>query len=309
MQSGTNEQPAVRTIYSQVIGSPGIFDQETNVKIYFARLKNFFTANGITQENKKRAILLTSISEEVHKTLFSLCLPEDPDNKIFESLSDILLKHYEPKKSYFAARHQLYLARKNHDESVPQWGARVRELASLCGFGPELEIVVRDIFVVGMGSGKIQDWLLEEDASAASTTWAKMMEVTTTREANINASKEWSKETPGAFHFTKQEGSPTQTTPKRTSGRGQTNRKEKCQVCGRSNHDTGLCRFKNYSCNTCGVAGHLAPMCKDKGNKHKSQNKFVTENERSGDHESSVELIDSFFTINDISRDKLKVAP
>lgn len=309
MQSGTNEQPAVRTIYSQVIGSPGIFDQETNVKIYFARLKNFFAANGITQENKKRAILLTSISEEVHKTLFSLCLPEDPDNKTFESLADILLKHYEPKKSYFAARHQLYLARKNHDESVPQWGARVRELASKCGFGPELEIVVRDIFVVGMGSGKIQDRLLEEDASAASTTWAKMMEVATTREANINASKEWSKETPGAFHFTKQEGSTTQTTPKRTSERGQTNGKEKCQVCGRSNHDTRLCRFKNYSCNTCGVAGHLAPMCKNKGNKHKSQNKFLTENERSGDHESSVELNDFFFTINDISRDKLKVAP
>ncbi|KAL4142449.1 hypothetical protein QTP88_004904 [Uroleucon formosanum] len=103
----------------------------------------------------------------------ALCLPENPDNKTFESLSDILLKHYEPKKSYFVARHRLYLARKNHDESVPQWGARVRELASKCGFGPELEIVVRDIFVTGMGSGKIQDRLLEEDVSAASTTLAK----------------------------------------------------------------------------------------------------------------------------------------
>ncbi|KAL4142448.1 hypothetical protein QTP88_004903 [Uroleucon formosanum] len=50
-------------------------------------------------------------------------------------------------------------------------------------------------------------------------------------------------------------------------------------------------------------------MYKNKDNKQKSQNKFLTENERSGDHESSVELIDSFFTINDISRDKIKVAP
>ncbi|KAL4090348.1 hypothetical protein QTP88_025205 [Uroleucon formosanum] len=112
-----------------------------------------------------------------------------------------------------------------------------------------------------------------------------------------------------SVHFTKPEGSPIQTTPMRTSRRGQTNGKEKCQVCGRTNHDTGLYRFKNYSCNTCGVAGHLALMCKNKNNKHKSQSKFLTENERSGDHESSVELIDSFFTINDISRNKLKVAP
>ena len=35
----------------------------------------------------------------------------------------------------------------------------------------------------------------------------------------------------------------------------------------------------------------------------------MSENERSGDHETSVELIDSFFAINDISRDKPKVAP
>lgn len=130
MTQPNNEPPAVRTLYSQVIGSPGIFDQDTNVKIYFARLKNFFAANGITQEGKKRAILLTSISEEAHKTLFSLCLPEDPDNKTFESLSDILQKHYEPKKSYFAARHQFYLARKNHDESVSQYATLLQNAVS-----------------------------------------------------------------------------------------------------------------------------------------------------------------------------------
>ena len=161
------EPTSVRTIYSQIIGIPGILDQDTDVKIYFTRLKNFFSTNGITQENKKRAISLTSISEEAHKILFSLCLPEDPDNKTFESLSVILKNYYEPKKSYFTAHHQFYLAHKNHDESVSQWGARVRELTSKCGFGPELEIVVRYVFVVGMGSGKIQDRLLEDDASAA----------------------------------------------------------------------------------------------------------------------------------------------
>ncbi|XP_050432724.1 uncharacterized protein K02A2.6-like [Adelges cooleyi] len=303
-QSSRNDgasSASVRTIYSQVIGTPGIFDQETNVKIYFARLKNFFAANGITEESKKRAILLSSISEEVHKILFSLCLPEDPDGKTFESLSVILQNHYE-------------------------WGARVRELASKCGFGPELEVVVRDVFVVGMGSGKIQDRLLEEDASVASTTLVKLMEVATTKEANINASKEWSRETTSALHFTKQKGSQVYTTPKRNGVKrssglhqnaatsNQANGKGKCQVCGRSNHDTGSCRFKNYSCNGCGVVGHLAPMCKargtqNKGTKYKAQNKFLTVKERSGDHDSCVDLIDSFFALNDISHDKLKVAP
>lgn len=53
--------------------------------------------------------------------------------------------------------------------------------------------------------------------------------------------------------------------------------------------------------------GHLAPMCKNRGTKHKTQNMFLTE--RSGDQDSSVELVDSFFTLNNNSRDKPKVAP
>lgn len=71
-------------------------------------------------------------------------------------------------------------------------------------------------------------------------------------------------------------GSTTYTSPKRTSRRDQTNGKRKCQVCGRSNHDSGSCRFKNYSCDTCGVLGHLAPMCNNRGTKHKTQNNVKT---------------------------------
>jgi len=98
--------------------------------------------------------------------------------------------HFEPKKSYFAVRYQFYQARKSNDESVAQWGARLRDLASKCKFGSEMDIVIRDIFMVGMGTGKIQDRLLEEDASSAAVKFAKLMKVAINRETKANAIKQ-----------------------------------------------------------------------------------------------------------------------
>ncbi|KAL4111786.1 hypothetical protein QTP88_015673 [Uroleucon formosanum] len=85
----------------------------------------------------------------------------------------------------------VYLAKKTDKESVAQWSARLRDLASKCGFGTELEVVMRDVFVVGMGPGRVQDRLLEEDASSQAVTLVKLVEIATNKEATINASKQW----------------------------------------------------------------------------------------------------------------------
>lgn len=61
-------------IYLQVIGTLGIFDMETDVKIYFARLKNCFAANGITEESNKRAILYSPRFRRKCIQLFLVCV-------------------------------------------------------------------------------------------------------------------------------------------------------------------------------------------------------------------------------------------
>jgi len=59
--------------------------------------------------------------------------------------------------------------------------------------------------MVGMGPGIKQDRLLEEDASNAAVTLAKLMEVPTNRETTANASKQWAaKGSPVTVNFTKQ---------------------------------------------------------------------------------------------------------
>lgn len=262
-QEGQNanapQSVVTKILYSQVIGSPGTFELDTDIRIFLSRLRNFFGANSITDETKKKAILLSSLSEDSHKLLYSICLPADPNDLSFKTLSGLLSDHFEPKKSYFAARYLFYQVRKSNVESVAQWDARLRDLASRCKFGSELDIVIRDIFMVGMGTGKIQDRLLEEDASNAAVTLAELIEVATNRETTANTSKQWvAKGSLVTVNFTK----PTQSKAKRSYQQTHQGRegntynasdKRKCQFCGRTNHTSSVCKYKSYSCNTCGT--------------------------------------------------------
>lgn len=59
-------------------------------------------------------------------------------------------------------------------------------LAYKCGFSSELSTVIRDIFVIGLGPGPIQDRLLEEVASIVGTTCSCPMQIANTREATMN---------------------------------------------------------------------------------------------------------------------------
>lgn len=46
-----------------------------------------------------------------------------------------------------AARNLFYKAAKNPMGSINEWKTRVHTLAIFCGFGPELDIVMRDMFI------------------------------------------------------------------------------------------------------------------------------------------------------------------
>lgn len=89
-------------------------------------------------------------------------------------------------ESYFYARRSFYQARRKRNESVFQWGKRVINLALKCGFSTEMGMVMRDIFVVGMGSGAIQDRLLVENATKTEVTFSYLMDIALKAEISTN---------------------------------------------------------------------------------------------------------------------------
>ncbi|XP_060881602.1 uncharacterized protein LOC132953072 [Metopolophium dirhodum] len=244
---------------NQVIGSPGTFETGMDITIFESKLTNFFLANSIENNIQKRAILLSSVSEEIHKVLFSLCVPNTPNDVEYDTLMKSLSKYFKPIKSYFAARYNFYQAKQRQDESVCQWGARVKNLASKCGFSSELITVIRDIFVVGMSSGPIQDRLLEEDASKVGVTYSILMEIATAKEAVMNDKSGWKKEECADLKYQKKNNGHFQAKQGFNASKEQ---KTKCGICGRSNHLQKDCRYKDYQCNNCGEKGHLSTVCK-----------------------------------------------
>jgi hypothetical protein len=120
-----------------------------------------------------------------------MCSPITPNDVKYDTLMKSLKKYLKPIKSYFAVRYNFYQATKKQDESVCQWSASVKNLASKCGFSSVLTTVIRDIFVVGMGLGPIQDRLLEEDASKVGVIYSSILEIATTKEAAMNEKSGW----------------------------------------------------------------------------------------------------------------------
>lgn len=65
--------------YVGILGAISTFDPKvSSFSVFSKRLKQFFLANNITDSDKKRAILLNTLSEECYILVQSLCVPELP---------------------------------------------------------------------------------------------------------------------------------------------------------------------------------------------------------------------------------------
>nr|CAI5842295.1 unnamed protein product [Callosobruchus analis] len=248
-----------------LLGSLGTFDPKTSdFSVFQERLNQFFIANGITEEQRKKAILLNTLSEDCYVLIRNLCVPELPENKTSSELFTLLVEHFTPVKSYFSERMKFYTARREVHESVASWEARVKSLAKNCGFNSnELNTVMRDVFVIGINNKKIMERLFEEDAAKSTTTFSTVLKIALARESSLN--EHGSQECASTFtrseavNYHQVRGS-TVRQPVRGSAKKNwrqrpelTVQENQCSVCGRKNHATSECAYANCVCFRCGV--------------------------------------------------------
>ena len=79
-------------------------DDKEDWNQYAERLEHFFTANGITSDEKKRAVFLTVIGAKAYKQLRSLIAPAKPGEKDFTVLAEAMKNHYTPAPSEIVQR-------------------------------------------------------------------------------------------------------------------------------------------------------------------------------------------------------------
>ncbi len=146
-----------------LLGTMGEFDPNTDEWLqYKERLVQFFIANSITVNEKKRAVFLSVVGAETFNVLRRLVSPEKPGDK---SLADLLQKledHFSPKPSEIVERFKFHKSFRKPGESMAAYLARLRALAKYCNFGASLEDMIRDRLVCGINYIAIQKRLLAE---------------------------------------------------------------------------------------------------------------------------------------------------
>ena len=240
---------------------------------YTERMQEYLLANGVEDDRKKVAILLSTIGEVAYELLSDLYAPEKPNTKTFEQLVDKLKEHWQPKPTVISERYRFHQRSQQKGETVTDFVAALRRLAKHCQFGDFLNQALRDKLVCGLSSETIKKELLKVQnltlADACST--ATAMEAAEADSLLMDSSQKDS--------------------VNRIRGSKNPAERRKCYHCAVPGHSPDDCRYKTAKCYNCGKVGHTKRACKikkRKGGRRQSQRQVEEDSETSEDDISGV---------------------
>ena len=147
-----------------VFGNMEMFDPERgdDWPMYTERMEQYFAANGIDSEARKKAVFLTVIGLKSYGLLRNLLAPTKPADTEYAALIKTMKDHLSPKPLVIAERFKFYKRTQHEGESVVQYLAALRKLAKKCDFRDFLNQALRDKLVCGLRNENIQRKLLAE---------------------------------------------------------------------------------------------------------------------------------------------------
>ena len=277
---------AVTVVTIPTVGRMQDFNpDDESITAYLERFRLFVSVNGIAEIKQAPALLVLGLK---HYTLLrGLVSPGKPEDKILEELTTLLTKHYDSEPIVITERFHFYQRNQKSGESISEYLASLRNLASRCQFKDFLSEALRDRLVCGLNSEATQKSLLAKD----DLTLDKALETALSMEAAAKRTREL-KGSHRANPVLKVE---PQTPPAQPCGR-----------CGRGNHSSSACRFKGTKCHKCGKVGHIAPVCRSKPSQRRpKQAKWLAASEPSPSADSCVDQ--ALFLVKDASSRPYKV--
>ena len=272
-----------KTMASAPIGFIGPYNEaDEEFEDYISRVKHYFNANDI-DETKKISVLLTLIGPKGFSLATKLLSPKklDDNSLTFKDIEEALVSHYKPKKIIIYERYKFHNRNQGANESIADFVAAIKSLASTCEFGDTLQDMLRDRFVVGLHNRATQQALLTD----SDLDFKKATNVASTREAamrELDASHSIgnTSDSVNKVSFSKNKGKPNSNKNfkpenENRNGNNSTKPKSKCFGCGQL-HWKRDCPFANKECFKCRGKGHISKMCKNKStnsnNTHKIEN-------------------------------------
>ena len=202
--------------------------------MYLEQIELFFTANDVA-ENKRVSIFLSSVGGKIYSLLRDLLALEKPSTKTLDELFTALKTHFTPQPIVIAKRFYFHKRNQAANESIADYLAALRQLATHCAFANFLHDALRDRLVCGLHSSAIQRRLLSEKDLTLTTALkvAQSMEA-----AEVNVTKLQSEEASAPINRTETAHLPPPA-------------EKTCYRCGGHDHAPGDCRFREYICNKC----------------------------------------------------------
>ena len=234
---------------------------------YAERLSFYFSANGITTDAKKRAILLSSVGPTTFRLMRSLVLPDALDSFSFDDLVAKVKNHKEPTPSVIVRRFQFNTRNQKPNESISEYIAVLRKAAEHCSYGDSLSEMLRDRLVCGITNSAVQKRLLAEKELTLdkAVSLAQAVEIAEKGAKDLQSSAARPTTTPDSDIFKFYQGASAKKTEAKDTDKTKT-----CYRCG-GKHLASQCRFKSEECHNCGKCGHIAKVCRSRPQNKKAQ--------------------------------------
>ena len=146
------------------VGSLQAYDpSQVDWDVYECSLINYFAANKIDENDRKRAILLNAVGLQILQNLRDLCSPDKPESKTFDALIEILRNHFGPKITMSAQRMKFSKRVQAEGESVDQYILDLRKLTLGCNFAANLDERLRDQLIIGVRSDGARKILMKKE--------------------------------------------------------------------------------------------------------------------------------------------------
>ncbi len=208
--------------------------------LWMERFNTYLRAMNITDNVRKRAILLYQVGDEVYKIFKTL--PDTGTDDDYNAAVEALTKHFEPAKNRLYQTYLFRQAKQQENETIDAFHTRLRQLAKHCEFHDEDFEIKLQIVCNGKSSRirknalrqpeiKLADMLIE--GRKCETSSAQAIGIENKSEIPVNTINKMEKET------------------------------KKCFSCGFNYPRTDRpCPAKDSTCNKCGKSGHFARVCK-----------------------------------------------
>nr|XP_012138404.1 PREDICTED: uncharacterized protein LOC105662196 [Megachile rotundata] len=136
------------------------FEPSMSWERWVKRLEGAFKLFKVVEDDKV-PYLLHYIGASAFDVISNKCAPDDPYTRNYRDLVQLLGQFYAPAPLEIAENFRFHQRRQKEGESILQYVAALQKLSLNCNFDTYLKTALRNQFVFGIASTRIQSRLLE----------------------------------------------------------------------------------------------------------------------------------------------------